>query len=84
MLAAGLLSLMVTWWSSPDDTLNANRFASTVFDSALHRADWLRGVRLRARRDGGVSLATHGARDGDDLVVFIAVRFPSLISCDRD
>jgi hypothetical protein len=34
MLAAGLMSWMVTWWASPFDTLNANRFGSTVFDSS--------------------------------------------------
>ena len=28
---AGLLSLMVTWWSSPIDTANANRFGIAVF-----------------------------------------------------
>jgi hypothetical protein len=28
---AGLLSLMVTWWSSPIDTANANRFGVAVF-----------------------------------------------------
>jgi ABC-type transport system involved in multi-copper enzyme maturation permease subunit len=34
MLAAGLMSWMLTWWASPIDTLNANRFGSTVFDSS--------------------------------------------------
>ena len=28
---AGLLSLMVTWWSSPIDTVNANRFGGAMF-----------------------------------------------------
>jgi len=28
---AGLLSLMVTWWSSPIDTANANRFGDAMF-----------------------------------------------------
>jgi hypothetical protein len=28
---AGLLSLMVTWWSSPIDTANANRFGNAMF-----------------------------------------------------
>jgi hypothetical protein len=28
---AGLLSLMVTWWSSPIDTVNANRFGDAMF-----------------------------------------------------
>ena len=28
---AGLLSLMVTWWSSPIDTANANRFGVAMF-----------------------------------------------------
>jgi len=29
--AAGLLSLMVSWWSSPIDTANANRFGDAMF-----------------------------------------------------
>jgi hypothetical protein len=28
---AGLLSLMLTWWSSPIDTVNANRFGEAMF-----------------------------------------------------
>jgi hypothetical protein len=31
MVVAGLLSLMVTWWSSPVDTFNANRFSPSAF-----------------------------------------------------
>jgi hypothetical protein len=31
MAAAGLFSLMVTWWSSPIDTVNMNRFQTGVF-----------------------------------------------------
>lgn len=31
LAVAGLLSLMVTWWSSPVDTVNANRFSSAAF-----------------------------------------------------
>jgi hypothetical protein len=34
MLAAGLLSLMVTWWASPMDKVNQNRFSPSSF--ALH------------------------------------------------
>ena len=34
MLAAGLLSLMVTWWTSPIDKVNQNRFSPSDF--ALH------------------------------------------------
>jgi hypothetical protein len=34
MLAAGLLSLMVTWWASPMDKVNQNRFSPSNF--ALH------------------------------------------------
>jgi ABC-type transport system involved in multi-copper enzyme maturation permease subunit len=33
MFAAGLLSWMLTWWASPIDTINANRFSSLVFDT---------------------------------------------------
>jgi hypothetical protein len=32
MLAAGLLSMLVTWWASPFDTVNANRFIPGTFD----------------------------------------------------
>ena len=34
MVAAGLLSLMVTWWTSPIDKVNQNRFSPSNF--ALH------------------------------------------------
>jgi ABC-type transport system involved in multi-copper enzyme maturation permease subunit len=33
MIAAGLMSWMLTWWASPIDTLNANRFGTQVFDT---------------------------------------------------
>jgi hypothetical protein len=32
MVVAGLLSLMVTWWASPIDKANANRFSMPLFD----------------------------------------------------
>ncbi|HEX3721179.1 MAG TPA: hypothetical protein VHV31_00215, partial [Nitrolancea sp.] len=32
MIVAGLISLMVTWWSSPFDRIHKNRFAPGVFD----------------------------------------------------
>ena len=31
LVVAGLLSLMMTWWSSPIDTANANRFGVSLF-----------------------------------------------------
>jgi hypothetical protein len=34
MVAAGLMSWMLTWWASPLDTLNANRFSSLIFDTS--------------------------------------------------
>jgi hypothetical protein len=33
MIAAGLMSWMLTWWASPIDTLNANRFGTQIFDT---------------------------------------------------
>ena len=33
MIAAGLMSWMLTWWASPVDTLNANRFGTQVYDT---------------------------------------------------
>ena len=57
MVAAGLMSWMLTWWASPIDTLNANRFGYAGLRYALHRADRLRGVRLRRGRDGRRALA---------------------------
>jgi len=32
MALAGFLGLMLTWWASPIDTVNMNRFAPGVFD----------------------------------------------------
>jgi hypothetical protein len=32
IVVAGLLSLMITWWASPLDKVNANRFAPPFFD----------------------------------------------------
>jgi hypothetical protein len=32
MAIAGLLSLIVTWWASPIDTVTANRFSAPLFD----------------------------------------------------
>ncbi|MDQ1534035.1 MAG: hypothetical protein QOF28_1796 [Actinomycetota bacterium] len=32
MAVAGLFSLVVTWWASPLDTVNGNRFAPALFD----------------------------------------------------
>lgn len=34
MLAGGLMSWMLTWWASPIDTVNADRFSSLVFDTS--------------------------------------------------
>ena len=33
MIVTGLLSWMLTWWASPIDTLNADRFNSLVYDT---------------------------------------------------
>lgn len=33
MLAAGLFSLMVTWWSHPVDLVNGNRFSAEIFST---------------------------------------------------
>jgi ABC-type transport system involved in multi-copper enzyme maturation permease subunit len=33
MIVAGLLSWMLTWWASPLDTTNQNRFGSLVYDT---------------------------------------------------
>lgn len=33
MLAAGLMAWMLTWWASPIDAVNANRFGTQVFDT---------------------------------------------------
>ncbi|MGD0691842.1 MAG: hypothetical protein ABSA22_05830 [Acidimicrobiales bacterium] len=33
MIAAGLLSWMLTWWASPMDIINQNRFGSMVYDT---------------------------------------------------
>ncbi len=33
MVAAGLMGWMLTWWSSPIDTVNANRFGTQIYDT---------------------------------------------------
>ena len=50
MAAAGLLSLVVTWWSGPLDRADLNQFAT--FDQRGIVPVWLRRVRVHPRRAG--------------------------------
>ncbi len=75
MIAAGLMSWMLTWWASPIDTVNANRFGYTDLRHSLHRAGRLRGLRLRR---GGITAGVLWRRTlpamATTLVVYVAAR----------
>ena len=69
VIAAGLGSLAVDWWSEP--ARQGRRRRPVLADGAIavrrtrHRADRLRGVLLRARRDRRDAGPPYRARDGD-------------------
>ena len=63
---AGLFSLMVTWWSSPLDTVQANRFRAGHLRRARDRPARLRRLRVHARRDGRAARPAHAAGHGHD------------------
>ncbi len=60
----GLLSLMVTWWYSPIDKVNQNRFGAAAFGRAWIRTGGIRVVRLRARCHHRAALPPHAPRHG--------------------
>jgi hypothetical protein len=76
MVAVGLMSLMVTWWSSPYDTLSGNRFASTVFDSAYIAPIGYAAFAFALGVAAGVLWRRTVPAMATTLVAFIAVRLP--------
>ncbi len=66
MAVAGLLSLMATWWASPIDTVNANRFACTIVRRTRRGRCRLRRVCIPRRRDRGVGHPADAPGHGDD------------------
>ena len=80
---AGLLSLMVTWWSSPIDTANANRFGLAVF--------WLRDIApmgyaafaFALGATAGVLMRRTLPAMASTLVVFVAARVAEVSGCGR-
>ena len=51
VIATGLLSLLVTWWSCPDRQIADGPVRGRAVRRAQHRPARLRRVRVRARRD---------------------------------
>jgi ABC-2 family transporter protein len=76
MLAAGLMSWMFTWWSSPYDTLNANRFSSSIFDSAYIVPIGYAAFAFALGVAAGILWRRTVPAMATTLVVFIAVRLP--------
>jgi hypothetical protein len=74
VVVAGLMSLMLTWWASPIDTANANRFGVAVFSlrdiTPLGYAAFAFALGVTA---GVLVRRTWPARAGT-LVVFVAAR----------
>ena len=60
------LSLMVTWWSSPLDKVNQNRFSPATFGLHGFVPAGYAALRLRPRRHRGASPPPHFARHGGD------------------
>jgi hypothetical protein len=74
MVAAGLMSWMLTWWSSPIDTVNAARFGTQVYDThyivPIGYAAFAFGVGVTA----GVLWRRTLPAMATTLVVFVAAR----------
>jgi hypothetical protein len=76
MVAAGLTSWMLTWWSSPYDTLNANRFSSSIFDSAYIVPIGYAAFAFALGVAAGVVWRRTVPAMATTLVAFVAVRIP--------
>lgn len=76
MVAAELMSVMLTWWSSPYDTLNANRFSSSVFDSQYIVPLGYAAFAFALGVAAGVVWRRTVPAMATTLVAFIAVRLP--------
>jgi hypothetical protein len=76
MLGAGLMSWLLTWWSSPYDTLDANRFSSTIFDSAYIVPIGYAAFAFALGVAAGVLWRRTVPAMATTLVAFVAVRIP--------
>jgi hypothetical protein len=76
MVATGLMSWMLTWWASPYDTLSANRFSSSIFDSAYIAPIGYAAFAFALGVAAGVLWRRTVPAMATTLVVFLAVRLP--------
>jgi ABC-type transport system involved in multi-copper enzyme maturation permease subunit len=76
MLAAGLMSLTLTWWASPLDTLNASRFSSVVFDTSYITPIGYAAFAFALGVTAGVLWRRTVPAMATTIAVFIAVRIP--------
>ncbi len=76
MVAVGLMSWMFTWWASPYDTLSANRFSSSVFDSAYIAPIGYAAFAFALGVAAGVVWRRTVPAMATTLAAFIAVRIP--------
>ncbi len=76
MLAAGLMSWMLTWWASPYDTLSADRFSSSIFDSSYLVPIGYAAFAFALGVAGGVLWRRTVPAMATTLVAYIAIRLP--------
>jgi hypothetical protein len=76
MLVAGLMSWMLTWWASPIDTLNADRFSSLIFDTSYITPIGYAAFAFALGVAAGVVWRKTVSAMATTLAVFIAVRGP--------
>jgi hypothetical protein len=74
MVAAGLLSWMFTWWSTPYDAVGADRFSSTIFDSSYIAPIGYAAFAFALGVTAGVLWRRTVPAMATTLAVFIAVR----------
>ena len=72
--AAGLLSLMVTWWSNPIDTVNANRFDNAMFGMRYITPMGYAAFAFALGVTAGVLMRRTLPAMASTLVVFVAAR----------
>jgi ABC-2 family transporter protein len=76
MVAAGLMSWMLTWWASPYDTLNASRFGDQIFESSYIAPIGYAAFAFALGVAAGVLWRRTVPAMATTLVVYIAVRLP--------
>ena len=76
MLAGGLMSWMLTWWASPIDTVNADRFSSLVFDTSYIAPIGYAAFAFALGVTAGVLWRRTLPAMATTLAVYVAVRVP--------